>query len=404
MKRTKLSILVFLFLAGFAFYCISTYKGLDYYNPETLATHPEGGDFVGSQTCRECHRDIYDTHVRTAHYNTSAIANEENIKGSFEPGSNTLTLEDVEFEMQKEGKSFYQHIKSKREALPIPPQKFDVVIGSGVKGQSYLTWEEEHLFQLQASYYPALDQWINSPGYPPQLLKRPIQDGCLKCHVTFATNQDFSGRGNQYDKTRMIYGVDCERCHRPGKKHVIYHRENPEVKTAKYMLKLDTLSRQLRLDVCAQCHSGLRSAVIKGTSFSFLPGEPLEEYSRNYYTGIADANLDVHGNQYGLLTSSQCFQNSSTLDCSTCHNPHENQRGDSAFFNQKCSGCHHSATVTCSEALHQRNSMGNNCIACHMPTTPSKMMTFQLGDQGLETSAQVRTHLIGIYSGVPSEN
>lgn len=402
--RTKLSILVFLFLAAFAYYCFSTYQGLEYYEPEILATHPEGGEFVGSQTCMECHRDIYDTHVQTAHFNTSAIADGENIRGSFEPGSNTLTLEDVTFEMKKQDGAFYQHTKTNGEALPIPPQRFDVVVGSGVKGQSYLTWEEEHLFQLQASYYPPMDQWINSPGYPPQFLKRPIQDGCLKCHVTYATNRDFSGHGNQYDRSRMIFGVDCERCHRPGRKHVMYHRENPEDNTAKFMLKLDTLSRQLRLDVCAQCHSGLRSAVIKGNSFSFLPGEPLEEYSRNYYTGVTDAELDVHGNQYGLLTSSQCFLKSTTLDCGTCHDPHKNQRGDTDFFNQKCSGCHQSGTASCSAALHQKKSMGDNCISCHMPTTPSKMMTFQLGDDGLETSALVRTHLIGIYSKTPSED
>lgn len=399
-----MSILVFVFLAGLTYYCISTYKGLSYYDPVVLATHPEGGDFVGSQTCLECHRDIYDTHVQTAHFNTSAIASAENIHGSFEPGSNTLALDGVEFEMKKEGKSFYQHTTLQEESLPIPPQRFDVVVGSGIKGQSYLTWEEEHLFQLQASYYPPMDQWINSPGYPPQLLKRPIQDGCLKCHVTFATNRDFSGQGNQYDKSRMIYGVDCERCHRPGKQHVTYHRENPDTKSAKFMLKLDTLSRQLRLDVCAQCHSGLRSAVIRGNSFSFLPGEPLEEYSRNYYTGMADAELDVHGNQYGLLTSSQCFQNSITLDCGTCHDPHKNQRGDAAFFNAKCSECHESGNVDCSAGMQKRTSMGDNCIACHMPTTPSKMMMFQLGDEGVETSAQVRTHLIGIYSDVPSDS
>ena len=401
--RTKLSILIFLFLAAFAYYCISTYQGLDYYEPEILATHPEGGDFVGSQTCMECHRDIYDTHIQTAHFNTSAITTEENILGSFEPGSNKLMLENVTFEMKKQGEAFYQHTQmQEEEALPIPPQRFDVIVGSGVKGQSYLTWEEEHLFQLQASYYPPLNQWINSPGYPPQLLKRPIQDGCLKCHVTFATNRDFSGQGNHYDKSRMIYGVDCERCHRPGRQHVMYHRENPDDKTAKFMLKLDTLSRQLRLDVCGQCHSGLRSAVIKGNAFSFLPGEPLNEYTRNYYTGVTDAELDVHGNQYGLLTSSQCFQKSTNLDCGTCHDPHKNQRGDTDYFNQKCNGCHQSGTVTCSTALHQRKSMGDNCIGCHMPTTPSKMMKFQLDDEGLETSAQVRTHLIGIYSKAPS--
>ena len=74
-----------------------------------------------------------------------------------------------------------------------------------------------------------------------------------------------------------------------------------------FMMKIDTLSRQKRLDVCAQCHSGPRDGILQGNSFSFLAGEKLDEYSRNYYTGISNDDLDVHGNQYGLLTSSKCF-------------------------------------------------------------------------------------------------
>lgn len=402
--KSKLSILVVLFLGAFAYYCISTYRGLDYYEPEVLATHPEGGDFVGSETCLECHADIYKTHLQTAHYNTSAVADAEHIHGSFAPGANTLSVGDVEFVMKKEGDGFYEFIEAESEALPIPPQRFDVVVGSGIKGQSYLTWEGEHLFQLQTSYYPPLDRWINSPGYPAQVMKRPIRDGCLKCHVTFATNRDFSGQGNQYDKARMIYGVDCERCHRPGRQHVMYHRENPEATTAKFMLKLDTLSRQLRLDACAQCHSGLRSAIIKGNSFSYLTGEPLKEYSRNYYTGLPDTELDVHGNQYGLLTSSECFKQTTTLDCGTCHDPHQNQRGDTGFFNQKCMNCHHSGTVSCTAAVGERNAVGDNCVTCHMPTTPSQTMSLQLNDGNPETSVLIRSHLIGIYPKVSSSD
>lgn len=397
--RTKKSFLVVLFLAAFALYCTNTVKELDYYDPEVLATHFNGEAFVGSETCRECHAEVYAHHLETAHYHTSAIANKENIHGSFRSGENTLVLGDVKFEMEREGDDFYQLTKDKNGALLSPAEKIDVVIGSGVKGQSYLTWEEEHLSQLQVSYFPPTDSWINSPGYPPQFqrMKRPVRDGCLKCHVTFATNRDFSGQGNEYDKGKMIYGIDCERCHRPGAKHVVYHRENPDAKEAKFMLKLDTLSRQLRLDVCAQCHSGLRSAVIQGNAFSYLSGEPLKEYSRNYYSGLTDSELDVHGNQYGLLTSSKCFQSATTMDCGTCHDPHKQQRGDTEVFNQKCMGCHTAGNVSCTATAAEMHAMDDNCIACHMPNTPSKTMSVQLKSDRPETSIFVRNHLIGIY-------
>ena len=390
----KMSFLLVLFLTAFAYYCTSSVRGPDYYNPEPLATHFNGEQFVGSATCMECHAAIYDTHLQTAHYNTSAPANAKNIKGSFKAGSNTVQLPGVAFEMKKKGKSFYQHTTLNDK--PGPSEKIDIVVGSGVKGQSYLTWENENLFQLQVSYYPPSDSWVNSPGYPLQLLKRPIRDGCLKCHVTFATNRDFSGQGNQYDKGQMVYGVDCERCHRPAGKHVVFHRNNPDVKASKFMLKLDTLSRQQRLDVCAQCHSGPRDAILQGNSFSYLSGEVLKEYSRNYHTGQSNSELDVHGNQYGLLTSSECFKQTQ-IDCGTCHDPHKNQRGNTLSFNQKCMGCHSGGSTACTAENAVRNTMENNCIACHMPNSPSKSMTMQLTEGSPETPVYVRTHLIGVY-------
>ena len=396
----KRTVLALLFLSGLTFYHQSCVRGVDYYEPNILATHFNGEQFVGSKTCLECHLDVYKSHLQSAHFNTSAEANSTNIKGSFDPGSNRLDLREVAFEMKKEGKAFYQSIELKNSEEVIPPKQFDIIIGSGIKGQSYLTWEGEKLFQLQTSYNPASDSWINSPGFPQINFERPIRDGCLKCHVTFATNLDFSGHGNKYNKAQMVYGVDCERCHRPSAKHVIFHRHNPDIKTARFMLKLDTLSRQKRLDICAQCHSGTRAGIIKGNSFSYLAGENLNEYSRNFYTGQQNDELDVHSNQYGLLTSSQCFKQSAELDCTTCHDPHKNQRGNILYFNQKCIDCHSGESTTCTTEAFAIKAMGNNCTGCHMPVSPSRSMSLQLSGDSSETPVYIRSHHIGIYPKV----
>ncbi|MEX0314377.1 MAG: multiheme c-type cytochrome [Allomuricauda sp.] len=400
MKKNRFSnsitLALVVFFVAVAYYCKNPVIESDYYKPEVIATHFNEEQFVGSETCLECHADIFNKHIETAHYNTSAVADSINIKGSFKTGSNMLDLKDVEFVMEKKGDSFYQLSRIKNRDVDYPPAKLDVVIGSGVRGQTYLTWEENQLFQLQPSYHTPRDSWINSPGYPTYNLKRPISDACLKCHLTFATNLD-SGRSNRYDRNQMVYGVDCERCHRPAAKHVGYHRKNPDALVSKYMMNLDSLPRQNRLDICAQCHSGLREVLIKGTPFSFLAGEKLSEYSENRESSDQNVNLDVHGNQYGLLTNSKCFKQTSTIDCSTCHDPHKNERGNSNSFNQKCIQCHTNAKVVCKAESHEIQQNGNNCIACHMPTSPSKIMTAQVGQDSIETSFYIRTHLIGIY-------
>jgi len=367
-------------------------------NPVVLATHENGEQFVGSETCMECHADMYKSHLKTAHFNTSAVANAEKVKGSFEDGDNILDLDQVEFKMLSEGDSLYQHTRLKNRTSKVAPAKFDMVIGSGVRGQSYGTWENDKLFQLQTSYYAPTDSWVNSPGFPLYYDNpRPIRDACLKCHVTFAKSYE-SSRGNQFDKEKMIYGVDCERCHRPSAKHVDYHRKNPEAKVSKFMMPLGSLPRQERLDVCAQCHSGLRERILKGNSFSFLSGEILDEYVQNAHQVPSKATLDVHGNQYGLLIESECFKKTEMMDCSTCHDPHENQRGKVENFNGKCISCHSSGLVVCAADESEVNHMSNNCIACHMPVSPSKSMTVQLNEKdSLETSFYIRTHLIAIY-------
>ncbi len=374
----------------------------DYLEPTVLATHYNGEQFVGSTTCAECHADIYESYMHTAHYNTSSKATEHSIKGSFKKGKNTLELQDATLTMLQKGASFYQETEFKFNHKKKSSSKLDIVIGSGVKGQTYLHWEDDKLYQLQASYFTPTNSWINSPSFPKSSLKRPITDACLKCHVTFAKNKDYSGKSNTYDTSKIIYGIDCERCHRPSAKHVTYHRANPNDLKPKHIIKIDTLNRTQHLDICAQCHSGLRARQLKENPFSFLTGERLDDYAKNYNSNWSKGTLDVHGNQYGLLKSSKCFKNSETLNCTTCHNPHENQRAKHSFFNQKCISCHNEATTTCSASADTTKHMDNNCIACHMPLSPSKSMKLQLNKNSPETPVYIRTHLIDIYPEVIS--
>jgi len=59
--------------------------------------------------------------------------------------------------------------------------------------------------------------------------------------------------------------------------------------------------------------------------------------------------------------------------------------------------CHYTDSVVCTAETSQLSEMGNNCIACHMPTMPSNSMTVELGEDSPETPFYVRTHLIKVY-------
>jgi hypothetical protein len=370
-----------------------------YFTPKSLATNFNGENYVGSSNCLECHKAIYESHLHTAHFNSSAQSDKDHIKGDFDAGHNTVLINDTKFEMIAKNGNFYQKSYPRFGDKKIAIAALDIVIGSGVKGQSYLNWQTDSLYQLQVSYYSPTNSWINSPSYPLYSFKRPVDDSCLKCHVTFARNHDSLGKGNRYFKDQMLYGIDCERCHGPSAKHVEYHRKNPERTNPEFMVKFSELSRQQRLDACVQCHAGLRGDQLKNP-FSFFPGAELNAYSRNYGDSRPKTELDVHGNQYGLLASSLCFIRSPKMDCLTCHDPHTNQRGQTAYFNAKCLECHSKEVIHTAIAIDSTKPNGTltDCISCHMPLVPSNAMKIQINRDSVEKPVYIRTHLIKKYT------
>ncbi|MFM9076557.1 MAG: hypothetical protein ACKORJ_13490 [Bacteroidota bacterium] len=99
--------------------------------------HPNGQPFAGSARCVSCHSDIYKSHQATAHFNTSSVAAASTIKGSFEPGRNVYAFNARDkMIMSATDSGFYQAGYSHDRFLHA--QRFDLVIGSGTKGQSYL--------------------------------------------------------------------------------------------------------------------------------------------------------------------------------------------------------------------------------------------------------------------------
>lgn len=371
----------------------------DLYVAIPRATHPNGQNFIGSESCMKCHSDIYVSHIETAHYKSSSLADTISVKGSFGVGKNTYQFNDsILFIMNSAQADMFQEAVNTGNHKEIFKSKIDLVVGSGTKGQTYLSWEKDKLYQLPISYFTPSDSWTVSPGinFNPSEALRPVNAKCLECHTTFAKNTALYGMGNAYEKTEIIYGIDCERCHGPSAEHVEFHNNNPEIQQPQFVINNDSLSRQQRLDACALCHSGVRSDI--KPAFEFMTGDKLIDFSLPpKSTPIED--IDVHGNQYGLLKASKCFTETRTMECATCHDPHKNQRDDTAYFNNKCMQCHSEKNTSCGDEGQVMMSNKSDCISCHMPVMPSKSMAIQVkNNDSIETAVNVRTHLIKIYS------
>lgn len=356
--------------------------------------------FAGSATCANCHKDISAKHIRTAHFLTSHPAVENFIKGNFEPGNNIYSYDDnVQVAMEKRDSGLFQVEYFK--GIEKKARRFDLIIGSGTKGQSYCYWMNNHLFQLPITYFTAANAWSNSPGFPDKVVfNRVITSRCLECHSTYAKTISPQGKEpEQFAGNSMIYGVDCEKCHGGATRHVEYHTQNPNQLIGKYIINPARLTRQQNLDLCALCHGG---RLQKSTpSFAFQVGDTLSHHFILDTLVSSPENIDVHGNQYGLLRSSKCFRLSTTMTCNSCHNTHENEKGNTALFSQRCMTCHNNEhDITCKLSKRLGKSINTNCIDCHMPVKPSRAIAVQLIGGNMPVAAMIRSHFISIY---PSE-
>ena len=353
--------------------------------------------FAGSASCAGCHKDIYDKNIHTEHYLTSAQATEKNILGNFESGKNVFAFDLLSnVKMEKRDSGLYQvAYKNGREIIN---GRFDIVIGSGRKGQSYLSWLGNRLVQMPITYFSPFSQWSNSPGYPPDKIafNRPITSRCLECHSTYFNKiSDSAVKFEEFDHNKIIYGVDCEKCHGPAAMHVDFQSRNPNIKEAKYIVNPGKIPRERQLDLCALCHGGQLSKT--KPSFNFQAGDSLTNYFLPNKFSPDVANIDVHGNQLGLLSLSKCFTMSS-LTCISCHNTHENENGKVKLFSQRCVNCHSEGhEKECKMTAIIGPVITQNCIDCHMPKQPSHAVSVFLEGTFTPTSALMRTHLIKIY-------
>jgi len=352
---------------------------------------------VGSQICSNCHKDIYEKHLLTEHHLTSLIANQKNILGSFQTGANVFAFDPVvNVTMEKKDSSLYQ--VQYNNSVEVKREKFDIVIGSGRKGQSYLSWNGNHLVQLPITYFTPAKQWSNSPGYNPHapMFNRPITSRCLECHSTyFETVSNSSKKFEAFDHNKIIYGIDCEKCHGPAAAHVEFHLKNPDSKTAGNIVNPGKLSRQRLLDLCTLCHGGALNKT--KPSFTFQAGDTLSNYFSLQAAMLNADNIDVHGNQFGLMALSKCFT-MSNLTCISCHNVHENENGKLEVFSKRCMSCHNAEHgKPCKMTSTIGASITENCVDCHMPKQLSHAVAVYLQGNDVPTSALLRTHYIKIY-------
>lgn len=370
---------------------------------------PRGTDYAGSESCIQCHKAQYEMASKSSHFKATAPAIPGNVLGDFDKGNHTFIYDkNTKLVMEKRNDSLYQVLY--KNGKEVEAHRFEIVFGTK-HAQTSVYWRDHNTYELPISYYNSINNWATSPGFPADkpYFDRMVVKDCYSCHSSNISSRNINQNSQDknflsievedvIDKKTIVYGIDCERCHGPAKKHVDFHLKNPDVKTANSIMSFKTLNQQQKLDACALCHAGNDGMKMK-SRFDFKPGDNLSDFYRNTRSVTDTAQFDVHGNQFRLMSQSKCFIKSEKMDCITCHNPHENASKNLASYSKICMSCHqglkHNETTlkTMSGSL-----ITNNCVECHMPKKSSGAIKFQLSDSKQLSNYILRTHKIGIYS------
>jgi predicted CXXCH cytochrome family protein len=394
MKKNRSSVYIVIAI------CLSTFLLIRCANNSRSFDDKRGPAYAGGQACRQCHQAIADSVLLSAHFNATVETSEDNIQGDTRPGYNEFVYTDsTKLAVEKRDSGFYQVLYI--NGTQIEAHRMDISFGNR-NAQTWLYWQDDKTYELPVSYYQSVHSWGTSPGFSATEpnFKRFIGQDCFECHSSNMVNRlnaSTAGITEVMVKSSLVHGIDCERCHGPAANHVNFHLGDANAKPGKYITRPRNLTRQQQLDMCAVCHSGNDKVKLE-SRFRFRPGDTLTHFLEERLDQPDHNKLDVHGNQYALLSASACFLGSQTMTCASCHNPHKDPAGNMVIYSQKCMGCH---STTKNNFCPLADSIGptirNNCIDCHMPRQPSNAISFQLTGQKEKSPYMLRNHMIGVY-------
>ena len=261
----------------------------------------------------------------------------------------------------------------------------DYVFGSGNHARSYLhRTSGGKLIELPLTWYTEKGgYWAMNPAFdrPDHLgFSREITYRCMFCHNGYpklAPGAD-DWDGASVFPNELPDGIDCQRCHGPGRDHVDAAQHGAaRARVLGTIVNPSRLSSERRLSICMQCHLETTSARLPTATlrfgrgvFSYRPGEPLA----NYMLHFDHATGTGHEDKFELVSSayrlrqSRCYQASAgSLDCTTCHAAHEPAHGEhaTARYNQICRQCHDAALAKL--VRDRRHPSAPACTYCHMP-------------------------------------
>ncbi|HLG95844.1 MAG TPA: tetratricopeptide repeat protein [Bryobacteraceae bacterium] len=342
--------------------------------------------YARPSACAQCHAAIWQTYQRTAmgrsFYKPNPRNQVEDFTKNYLHGPSATYYAMV----LKDG-TYYQRqyqLDYDGKQTNVSESSIDFIVGSGNHSRTYLHRTAKNtLIELPLAWYSEKGgYWAMNPGYDRtdhQSRRRLIGYECMFCHNGYPDIPAGAGFRSEPVFLSVPEGIDCQRCHGPGARHVALARQPgaPQSEIRAAIVNPARLAPDRQSEVCLQCHLETTSLPLPNSlvrneraPFSFRPGEPLADYMLHFDRAPGsdqDTRFEIAGSAYRLARSA-CFQKSNgALKCTTCHNPHDVPRGEAAskHYTAVCRECH-GATID-RLAAAGKHTGANDCTRCHMP-------------------------------------
>jgi hypothetical protein len=306
--------------------------------------------YVGSDECKFCHLEHYDSWTTTLHSRTlqDVTHNRDALIAEINP----------------------EVIRADLKKFNVPVQEIYIPKIEEIKYTIGMQWKQGFLVQKDGKLYVAPIQYNARAGHwftykEDHWDQRPWNERCGGCH---ATGVDIEK--DTFSEPR----VGCEACHGPGSHHLAL----PEQAVFDKRLTIvnpSHLPAAFRTQICGSCHSRGKSTKVEGVEWpvGYLPGRALGMYYKSTSYAAGDiknvyANEFAKGHHQQYLDWQQSRHAREGVTCTSCHYVHQlgvppTQFQTKGAGSQQCLMCHKVINQNLSHSIHSFA----NCIGCHMP-------------------------------------
>jgi hypothetical protein len=318
-------------------------------------------EYVGSETCEECHELKFESQQQTPMANAAIRAPHSKALLEHTP----LTFQSGPYSYQlvtQNGKS----ILSVNNGSAIFSSDLLWAFGSGHMGQTFIYQRDGKYYETHLSFFNASNALNITPGHSSAVpasiesaagrqMDAEETQHCFGCHTTESTLK------NRFEPADPIPGVVCEQCHGPGSKHVAAARAHTEKRGSGLILNPARFERVDSVDFCGACHRTWQDVISTHMSSA--------------------GTLNVRFAPYRLENSRCWTEGDARLTCAACHDPHKPLVHDTASYDSNCLQCHLASASEKKTTLKPGAACPvakKDCASCHMPkvSPPTLHSTF----------------------------